>query len=217
MKKIVIHQPDFLPWLGFFDKISRADKFIILDDVQFARRGWTHRDLIIIKKEKKWLTVPTKKINYYDKINKIEISYNADWINNHYNLIKEGYKNEKNFNNIIDEIMKIYNKKFDLLIDLNIALLRFVMKKLKIKKEIKLSSSFNLNYNSSEKIIELIKITNSNYYITGKPSAKYLDEEKFKKNGIKIEWYNIKDGIFSGKLNEINTDVSSLDYIMKYD
>ena len=61
MKKIVIHQPDFLPWLGFFDKISRADKFIILDDVQFARRGWTHRDLIKIKKEKKWLTVPTKK------------------------------------------------------------------------------------------------------------------------------------------------------------
>ena len=217
MSKTVIHQPDFLPWLGFFDKIAKADKFIVLDDVQFARRGWAHRDLIILKKEKKWLTVPTKKTNFYDKINKIKISYDTDWINNHYNLIKEAYQNEKNFHVVIEELMKIYKKKFNLLIDFNLALLKYIMKKLDIKIEIKFSSSFNLGSKSSDKILELLKITNSNYYITGKPSAKYLDEEKFEKNDIKIEWHNIKNGIFSEKLNKINTDASSLDYIMKYD
>ena len=96
MIKTVIHQPDFLPWLGFFDKISFADQFIVLDDVQFSRRGWTHRDKIDIGGKIRWLTVPVKKANYDQAINKIEISYENDWIDYHFNILQESYKNEKN-------------------------------------------------------------------------------------------------------------------------
>lgn len=216
MIKTVIHQPDFLPWLGYFDKISQADQFIILDDVQFSRRGWTHRDKILSKNKKKWLTVPIKKASFDEKINKIEISYEVNWVNNHYNILKEAYAYEKNFNIIIDEIIKIYNNKFKLLIDLNYQLILFILSKLDIKTIILFSSSFNINSKKSDKILDLLTSSNSNYYITGKPSEQYLNLNKFKEKNIFIKWHNLSNGIFAKKKN-INTDVSIIDYIMKND
>lgn len=60
-KIVTIHQPDFLPWRGFFDRWGKSDLYIVLDDVQFLRRGWHHRDKIKTKDGVKWLTVPVKK------------------------------------------------------------------------------------------------------------------------------------------------------------
>lgn len=216
MNKTVIHQPDFLPWLGYFDKISQADQFIILDDVQFSRRGWTHRDKILSKNKKKWLTVPVKKASFDEKINKIEISYEVNWVNNHYNILKEAYAYEKNFNIIMDEIIKIYNNKYKLLIDLNYQLILFILSKLDIKTIILFSSSFKINSKKSDKILDLLTLSNSNYYITGKPSEQYLNLDKFKEKNIFIKWHNLSSGIFAKKKN-INTDVSIIDYIMKND
>ena len=57
----VIHQPDFMPWMGYFNKIQNSDLLIHLDDVQFSRRGWTHRDKIRIHNNHTWLTIPIEK------------------------------------------------------------------------------------------------------------------------------------------------------------
>jgi hypothetical protein len=215
MIKTVIHQPDFLPWLGFFDKISFADQFIVLDDVQFSRRGWTHRDKIDIGGKIRWLTVPVKKTNYDQTINKIEISYDNDWIDYHFNILQESYKNEKNYKRFVKELFEIYEKKFSLLIDFNFELLKLIISKMKIKTKILFSSDFNISSKNSDKIIDLLEITKSNNYITGKPSLNYLDLDKFFKKKIQIEIYNFDFKKYENK--KINLDLSVIDYLMKYD
>ena len=76
---ISIHQPDFIPWVGYFEKIRLSKKFYILDDVQLSRRGWTHRDKLIINNIEKWITIPIKKGNYDSLIKDIEIDNDIQW------------------------------------------------------------------------------------------------------------------------------------------
>ena len=68
-----IHQPDFLPHINFFIKAKKSMQLVILDDVQFLRRGWTHRDQILTKNGVEWITIPVKKTSRDAKICNIEI------------------------------------------------------------------------------------------------------------------------------------------------
>tara|TARA_B100000989_G_C19517826_1_gene462586 strand:- start:868 stop:1524 length:657 start_codon:yes stop_codon:yes gene_type:complete len=218
MNKCTIHQPDFLPWLGYFDKISKSDKFVILDDVQFSRRGWTHRDKILNNNKIQWLTVPTKKSAYYELIKNIKISYEQDWIKAHNNLLNNSYKNYNNSSEIIYEITKIYKKNYKYLIDLNLNLIDFIIQKLKIKSNLSFSSDLKIVEKKSNKIIKILENLNSKYYIAGEPSKNYLNLNEFKEKKIKIEWYNIENSSYFSKTNKDRLYLSSVDYLInKYD
>ena len=74
MKIIVIHQPDFLPYLGFFHRLLKADEFIILDHVDLSLGGWVNRDKIKTLQEKdSWITVPIEKSKGEKRINLVKI------------------------------------------------------------------------------------------------------------------------------------------------
>ena len=76
---IVIHQPDLIPWIGFFDRLIKSDIFVVLDNVQYIRRGWHHRDKIKTASGSTWLTVPVKKKGRYEQlINEVEIDYSQN-------------------------------------------------------------------------------------------------------------------------------------------
>ena len=150
MIRTVIHQPDFLPWIGFFDKIQKVDQFIILDDVQFSRRGWTHRDKIKINNNFKWLTIPVKKKNkYHQLIRDVQIEDIYSTKKNHINLIKEAYKESNNFEEIFPSLQRIYNKNYNYLIDLNIDLIKLFCELLQIDKKYIFSSRANVTSKSS--------------------------------------------------------------------
>ena len=108
---VTIHQPDFMPWLGFFDRWARSDLYIALDDVQFLRRGWHHRDKIKTLQGVQWLTVPVeKKGKYTQKINEVKIAYETDWRKDHLKTIELNYKKAPNFSNIYKKIRDIYSR-----------------------------------------------------------------------------------------------------------
>ena len=59
MKTVVILQPGYMPWLGFFDQLYRSDVFVYYDDVQFDKNGWRNRNRIKAPDgTPHWLTVP---------------------------------------------------------------------------------------------------------------------------------------------------------------
>ena len=91
--KIAIHQPQYLPWIGYFDKIDKADVFVLLDDVQYKKNEWQNRNRIRSSNGWQWITVPVQH-NFGEKIDQVKIDNNTHWREDHYkslaiNVLKE--------------------------------------------------------------------------------------------------------------------------------
>ncbi|NQT90517.1 MAG: WbqC family protein [Candidatus Omnitrophica bacterium] len=216
--RVTIHQPDFLPWLGFFDRWKNSDLYIILDDVQFLRRGWHHRDKIKTKDGARWLTVPvTKKGRYEQLIRDVEIDNSTDWRTKHIKTIEVNYKKAPNFNGCFGKIEAIYGKNHSLLIDLNMDLLRFIAEELKITTPVKFSSDCGIETASTQKLIDLVRAEGAAEYLTGIGSGDYLDESLFEKAGISVVWQEFSHPVYKQLHGEFLPMLSSLDYLMMRD
>jgi hypothetical protein len=84
-----IHQPNYLPWLGFFDKIKQSDIFVIFDNVQYPRgkNHFSNRNKIKIPNKGKWLTVPVAGKSEIKNFNEIGFK-NDTWKEEHLRLLK---------------------------------------------------------------------------------------------------------------------------------
>ena len=212
---VTIHQPDFLPWLGFFDRWERSDLYIVLDDVQFLRRGWHHRDRIKTRDGSAWLTVPVvKKGKYNQLIKDVAIDNSAGWRKKHLGAIEANYKKAPNFDYCYEGIKKIYDVGHTLLIDLNMDLLKFAADRLGITTPVTFSSDYAIAAAAGEKLLGLVKAAGGTEYLTGTGSRDYLDEEFFKREGIKVCWQDFGHPEYAQLYGEFVPALSALDYLM---
>lgn len=215
---VTIHQPDFLPWLGFFDRWAESDLYVVLDDVQFLRRAWHHRDKIKTVNGPRWLTVPIcKKGKYCQLIRNVKIDNTGPWQRNHLRTIEFNYKNAPNFDYCFEKLQAVYNEKHSFLIDLNMDLLRFVTSELGITKPAIFASDFNVQSSSTQRLVDLLKSVNGTTYLTGLGSKNYLDESIFDKENIKVMWQEYTCPVYPQLHGAFVPMLSSLDYLMMRD
>ena len=129
MKIISIHQPTYLPWLGFFKKISSSDVFVFLDDVQYEKNGFQNRNKIRTDEGENWLTVPITG-KFGTLLKDIQIDNSSNWSKKHSKSIVQNYTKAKYFHEYWNEFESIYERKFEFLIDLNVEIIKLIMKKL---------------------------------------------------------------------------------------
>ena len=179
---VSIHQPNYLPWSGLISKISQSDVFIVFDDIQLPRgKNYILRTKIKTTNGSKWITVPVTNKNEFLEIKNIKINYNVDWQDDHCNRIFENYKESENFSENFYEIEKIIKQKWEFLDQMNIELIKKILKKLNIQTKILRSSELNISSFGTEKIIDLVKAVDGTEYISGmgKGSQRYtLNHEK---------------------------------------
>lgn len=215
---VTIHQPDFLPWLGFFDRWRNSDIYIVLDDVQFLRRGWHHRDRIKTAAGPAWLTVPVCKKGRYDQlIRDVAIDDSINWRENHLKTLEFNYRKGPGFERCFNKISEIYNKGQKYLMDFNMDLLRFVATELKISKPVLFASSFNIRSSATTRLVELVKSVCGTVYLTGTGSKDYLDETIFKKENIEVLWHQYEHPIYDQLFGKFVPKLSVIDYLMMRD
>src|SRR3954463_11038883 len=91
-KTLAVLQPGYLPWLGFFDQMRRADAFVYYDDVQFDKNGWRNRNRIKNAHGAQWLTVPVlQKGRAAQRICEVEIDNRTGWARKHIASIAQAY------------------------------------------------------------------------------------------------------------------------------
>ena len=192
MKKIAISQSNYLPWKGYFELINYVDEFIFFDEVQYTRRDWRNRNILLKNGKKIWITLPIKnKNNYKEKISNMIID-DIKWKKNHLDLIKNCYSKSKYFNEIYDFIRNTIQTNHAIkLSEINQNLIKSICDRLDIKNSFSFSSEIvKSKKNASERLLEICKIKNCKIYVTGPNAKNYLNQNLFEKNGIKIEWYN---------------------------
>ena len=204
MYRTVIHQPEYLPWINLFTKMSMCETFIFLDNVQYQRRSYQNRNLILLNDNSKLLTVPLEYATQQTLISDIKIDNSQQWINSHINLIKNCYQKTQYFEEVFDLIENEYKKKFIFLNDLNKNLTEAIAKKLKMKCKFLSAADMNVLGKKSDLILDICKKSKTKKYITGTGSKSYLDVKEFALNEIEI--INLKPINF--KYEQINNKSS---------
>lgn len=192
---VSIHQPNYLPWLGYFDKIKRSDLFVIFDDVQFPRgkKHFGHRNQIKTPNGAKWLSVPIKNKSDMVVFNETIINYETTWQTDHCNLIKSNYQKAPYFNDYYQDIENIIMSEHKSLTELSTDLIRYFMVQLDIRTTIARSSELSESYETGgNKIFSILDNTNATGYLTGSGpgSKRYIKEEDFNRLGINLHWQN---------------------------
>jgi len=195
--KVAIHQPNFLPWIGYFHKISLVDTFVFLDDVQFERgKTYTQRTKILVDQNEAWITIPIVNKSGLVLIKEAEVDPSFFWKRKILKTIELNYRKTKGFDNIFPIIQDVFSVKSKYLVDYNEPLIRLISEYLGLNTKFINSSQLNIpnHIGGKEKILEINKCLNSSTYISGKGegSMRYIDPEDFVKNNIILEWQEFK-------------------------
>jgi len=203
--RVGIHQPNYIPSKAFFDKMKMCDYFVLLDDVQYEKNGFTNRNRIV---EGEWLTIPVHR-KYDTLIKDVEIDNTKDWKVHHKIRLLERYGQYSNWTKLLPFIIKAYAHPWKNLIGINLAWIKKICEILEIKTNTTFSTSFdNGHLRGSDKILDICERLGATHYVSGPSGRKYLNTLDFDNAGITIEWLpsqppttlSILDDIFRGKI-----------------
>jgi len=213
------HQPNYLPYLGYFDKIKNCDIFVLFDDVQLPQ---SNKDNFETKNKIKTsngvleLNVPILKRG--DRIFiKDALIYDNGWRKKHLRSIVFAYKKAPFFNQYIGQIEKIYKTHWEKLYELNTTLIILFNRFFGIKTKLIFSSELELeDLYGEEKILAIIKKLGGDTYISGRGigSLRYIKKEDFKKENIKLIWQDFKCPTYHQLWGEFVPNLSAIDYLM---
>lgn len=193
---VAIHQPNFYPWLGFFDKWVRADVIVFLDDVQFPKTGgvWTNRTGILYQGGRAWLTASIDRAFHgVREIREIELARDPAWREKLMRKFEQAYaaapKREEARSLLAADLFGGQS----LLIDLNVDSLRTIGTTLGLDGgKIVLSSSLGVSAVSTERLVAIVEKVGGDVYLCGGGAAGYQQDELFAHAGIEVRYQNFQ-------------------------
>ena len=216
MSTAVIHQPDFLSWLGFFHRLLHADVYIALDCVQFVSRtsrSWTHRDKIKTPRGEKWLTLGVRRAPLGTQIRRIELSDAADWRAANLSLLRENYRGAAHFDAIYTRIEALYAMPCTLLADFNLASIRLLLELFAIDIPIRLASELEPAGASNERLVDILVKAGAGCYLSGLGARDYFRAEPFAAAGIEVRWQEFRHPVYPQLHGDFIPFLSSIDML----
>ncbi len=214
-KVVAIHQPNYIPWTGYFYKIAKSDVFVFFDDVQMPRgKSVVTRNKILAPNGHIWLTVPVKDRGKMLKINEVEIA-EGNWNEKHWKSIEVSYCKSQFFEELKEDFKAIYMKNWTNICELNVELIKKVLELFEIDTKLVFSSDVPAKADKNERIIEIIKHFGADTYISGKGegSQRYVFEEDFKKNDINLIFNEFKHPVYKQNYSGFVPNMSVIDLL----
>jgi len=189
---VAIHQPGFIPYLGFFHKWANCDLFVFLDDVQYPRRQFVNRNKIKTPNGAKWITIPVKqKGKYQQTITETQADNKKEWVKKVLNSVKLNYAKAPYFHYVYTEFRDLLGG-YNLSI-MNVHLCRWMASELGLHLNTKRSSWLDgIEGASTERLISICKTVGANTYLSGPSGKNYQDEKLFEDAGIKVIYSSFK-------------------------
>jgi hypothetical protein len=199
---VAVHQPQYLPWLGYFDKIRRADIFCYLDSVQYKKNDWQNRNRIKTSQGWQWLTVPVR-FQFPEKICDVKIIPMVNWRKKHLQALVTNYRRAPFFKQYIEVYEQIYSEDCE----------RFKEALGLSQKPAITSSQLNLRKDPTDRLIDICKEVKADTYLAGQDGIKYMDLERFKENGIEVIIQDFKHPVYPQMFNDFESHMSVVDLL----
>lgn len=212
---IAIMQPTYLPWLGYFELMDNCDLFVFLDDAQFVKKSWHHRNRIKTPMGEILLTVPVlSKGKRGQQIMDVITNNELPWRKKHFRSILNYYNNARFAHKYIPKLEMIYMKENRYLLGLNVALIEFLKDSFGISTKTIMSSTLKASGSRSEKVVNICKQIGSDILYDAQGAKDILDHDYFKKNNIKLIFQEYNHPTYEQLHGDFISHLSALDLLL---
>jgi hypothetical protein len=212
---VVVLQPGYLPWLGFFDQMRRADVFVYYDDVQYDTHGWRNRNRIKTQHGPAWLTVPVRHRGLgAPRVLDVEIDNRTAWARKHLASIRQAYARAPFLEAHYPALAAILSRPWQRLVDLDLALAAMLAAALGVEAQVVRSSTLGIDGERSERLLGICERFGATTYVSGDSARSYLDEALFARHGVAVEWQAYEHPVYPQQHGAFVPYLSAVDLLL---
>ncbi|MEG1887032.1 MAG: WbqC family protein [Oscillospiraceae bacterium] len=212
---VSIHQPDYIPYIGYFYKIYQSDKFVFLDDAQYSSDNMHQWNKIKTPQGECRLKIPVEH-KFGDKINEVRTRDELKWKEKHLKTIEMNYSKGKFFADIFPEFKDLMMLDYENLADMNIAVNSWFCKQFGFKAKLYRSSDMNINTAREERVIDICKAVDADVYISGNGAKAYQIDEHFTQRGVRLQYTDYHAIEYKQLWKDFLPNMSIVDYVFNH-
>jgi hypothetical protein len=211
---VAVLQPGYLPWLGFFDQLRRADVFVYYDDVQYDTHGWRNRNRIKTQAGPQWLTVPVRHSGLgLPRILDVEIDGRSAWARKHVSSLRQAYARAPHTAAFLPQLEEVLHRRWERLVDLDIAATGLILDWLGLARRIERSSALGIGGSQSERLVNICRSLDASSYYSGAAARTYLDTSLFERHGIHVGWQDFLHPVYAQQHGPFVPYLSAVDLV----
>jgi hypothetical protein len=212
---VVVLQPGYLPWLGFFDQMRRSDVFVYYDDVQFDKHGWRNRNRIKSPAGPQWLTVPVLHHGQGQPlILDTRIDTRTDWPRKHLGTLRQYYAKAPYVKRYLPVLEELLSRPWTHIVDLDLAVIDLMAGWLNATPVVARASQLGIGGEQSERLINLCVHFGADRYLSGSAAREYLDVAAFEKRGIEVVWQDYRHPVYPQQYEPFVPYLSAIDLLL---
>jgi hypothetical protein len=209
----VILQPGYLPWLGFFDQMRRADVFVHYDDVQFDKHGWRNRNRVKGPSGgPHWLTVPVHHRGW-PRLQDVEIDNRGPWARKHVATLEHFYARAPFLDRYLPELAELLLRRWDRLVALDAAVTGLLATWLGLRPRVVRASELSVPGTRSERLLAICRHFGARRYLSGSAARTYLDTALFERHGIEVVWQDYVHPVYPQQHGAFVSHLSAVDLL----
>ncbi len=210
-----IHQPMYLPWIGYFDKMYRCDTFVLLDDAAYSKNYFINRNCVRTTRGWIWLTVPVLTAGRGGQsIREVMIDREKRWRGKHWRSLEYFYRNAKHFAEHREFFMNFYAREHTKLIDALMEPLEYLREAFAIRTEILKSSNLGILSQKEERLLAICKYLGADTYLSGPSGRDYLTLPKWEEEGIRVVFHEYRNPIYPQVQGGFLPKMSAVDLLL---
>ena len=213
---VSVHQPQYLPWLGYFDKISRADVFVLLDNVQFKKNEWQNRNRIKTAQGTQWLTVPVR-YRFPQLMNTVEINDIERWQHRQRQALLSNYRRAPFWATLEGFFEEIFSGDWRTISELNVFVVTRLAQILGIETPLHMASNLpSFPEHPDQRLAAITRYFGADTYLAGAGGHDYMDLKTYEEAGVRVIFQEYRHPTYTQRFGDFEPYLSVIDLILNH-
>jgi len=214
--RVAIHQPQYLPWLGYLAKWAAADLFVFLDTVQYEKNGWQNRNRIKTADGPRWLTIPVR-ARFGTRIADVVVDGEQPWPSRHLHVLETAYGGAPYWPRWAAALTSLYCDAADRLVPVAVASAELLARAMGVATPVRLASALAVDEpDPTDRLIALCRAVSADTYLAGGHGAKYMDAKRFADAGIRVLYQSYAHPVYAQQYGDFVPFLSGLDLLLMH-
>ena len=211
---VAAHQPQYLPWAGYFDKMDRVDAFVLLDSVQFKKGEWQNRNRFKTDRGSTWVTVPVQH-SFGQLISEVLLNpRDRTWAHKHTQALRTWYGATPHYEPVAARFEPIWSSDWERLAPLNVATIEALAGLMGISTPlVPVGELPPMPEQADERLIAICSELGADTYLAGAGGPGYMDMERWQEAGIEVIVHDFTHPVYDQPFGDFLPAMSAVDLL----